>query len=132
MQRSALCRSRREFSNEYLLEKFGFDTTENEPCSPLSAYRSPRSGLQVKTCSEYKYQHTSRRQNRSISNVVNQDHRPIPPLLLLLATAIAAALRDPCSDGGRERARLAVEQEPAEAYDYSDFFPNFWLISGKL
>ena len=31
-------------SNEYLLAKFGFDTTENEPCKvcPLSAYRSPR------------------------------------------------------------------------------------------
>ena len=32
MQRSALCRSRRELSNAYLLAKFGFDTTENEPC----------------------------------------------------------------------------------------------------
>ena len=42
MQRSALCRSRRELSNEYLLAKFGFDTAENEPCKvcPLSAYRS--------------------------------------------------------------------------------------------
>ena len=27
-----MCRSRRELSNEYLLAKFGFDTTENEPC----------------------------------------------------------------------------------------------------
>ena len=45
MQRSALCRSRRELSNEYLLAKFGFDTAENEPCKvcPLSAYGSPRS-----------------------------------------------------------------------------------------
>ena len=45
VQRSALCRSRRELSNEYLLAKFGFDTAENEPCKvcPLSAYRSPRS-----------------------------------------------------------------------------------------
>ena len=30
VQRSALCRSRREFSNEYSLAKFGFDTAENE------------------------------------------------------------------------------------------------------
>ena len=30
MQRSALCRSRQELSNEYLLAKFGFDTAENE------------------------------------------------------------------------------------------------------
>ena len=40
---SALCRSRRELSNEYLvLAKFGFDTAENVPCQvcPLSAYRS--------------------------------------------------------------------------------------------
>ena len=47
MQRSALCRSRRELSNEYLLAKFGigrFDTAENEPCKVclLSAYRSLR------------------------------------------------------------------------------------------
>ena len=31
VQRSALCRSRRELSNEYLLAKFGFDTAENQP-----------------------------------------------------------------------------------------------------
>ena len=31
VQRSALCRSRRELSNDYLLVKFGFDTAENEP-----------------------------------------------------------------------------------------------------
>ena len=44
VQRSALCRSRRELSNEYLLAKIGVDTAENEPCKvcPLSAYRSPR------------------------------------------------------------------------------------------
>ena len=29
-ERSALCRSRRELSNEYLLAKIGFDTAENE------------------------------------------------------------------------------------------------------
>ena len=28
VQRSTLCRSRRELSNEYLLAKFGFDTSE--------------------------------------------------------------------------------------------------------
>ena len=41
---SALCRSRRELSNEYLLAKFGFDTAENEPFKvcPLFTYRSPR------------------------------------------------------------------------------------------
>ena len=31
MQRSALCRSRRELSNEYFLAKIGVDTAENEP-----------------------------------------------------------------------------------------------------
>ena len=42
VQRSALCRSRRELSNEYLLAKIGVDTAENEPCKvcPLSVYRS--------------------------------------------------------------------------------------------
>ena len=32
MQRSALCRSRRELSNVYFLAKFRFDAAENEPC----------------------------------------------------------------------------------------------------
>ena len=31
VQRSALCRSRRELSNEYLLAKISVDTAENEP-----------------------------------------------------------------------------------------------------
>ena len=31
VQRSALCRSRRELFNEYWLEKIGVDTAENEP-----------------------------------------------------------------------------------------------------
>ena len=31
MQSSALCRSRRELSNEYLLAQVGVDTAENEP-----------------------------------------------------------------------------------------------------
>ena len=31
MQRSVLCRSRRELSNAYLIAKFRFDTAENEP-----------------------------------------------------------------------------------------------------
>ena len=37
MQRSALCRSRRELSNAYLLAKFRFDTAENEPCKVCRA-----------------------------------------------------------------------------------------------
>ena len=32
VQRSALCRSRRELSNAYFLAKFRFDTAANEPC----------------------------------------------------------------------------------------------------
>ena len=31
VQRSALCRSRRDLSNAYLLAKIGVDTAENEP-----------------------------------------------------------------------------------------------------
>ena len=31
VERSALCRSRRELSNEYFLAKIGVDTAENEP-----------------------------------------------------------------------------------------------------
>ena len=49
VQRSALCRSLRELSNEYLLAKIGFDTAENEPCKvcPLSAHRSLRSAVEA-------------------------------------------------------------------------------------
>ena len=42
MERSALCRSRRELSNAYLLAEFGFDTAENEPlkvCQQLAKVR---------------------------------------------------------------------------------------------
>ena len=39
VQRSALCRSRRELSNAYFVAKFGFDTAENEP---FKFARSPR------------------------------------------------------------------------------------------
>ena len=39
MQRSALCRSQRELSNEYLLAKIGFDTAENEPAKFSQFYR---------------------------------------------------------------------------------------------
>ena len=49
MQRSALCRSRRELSNAYLLAKIGVDTAENEPSQvcPLS----PRAQIpQVSIC----------------------------------------------------------------------------------
>ena len=50
VQRSALCRSRRELSNSYVLftyvttcivlAKFGFDTAENEPCK-ICRWRGP-------------------------------------------------------------------------------------------
>ena len=36
VQRSAVCRSRRELSNTYFLANFGFDTTENEPSKVCS------------------------------------------------------------------------------------------------
>ena len=39
MQRSALCRSRRELSNAYFLAKFRFDTAENEPSRKFAASR---------------------------------------------------------------------------------------------
>ena len=46
VQRSALCRSRRELSNAYFLAKIGLDTAENEPCqvcpTPRNAAAAPR------------------------------------------------------------------------------------------
>ena len=46
MQKSVLCRSRQELSNEYLLAKIGFDTAENEPCNvcPIERCSSPFPG----------------------------------------------------------------------------------------
>ena len=48
MQRSALCRSRRELSDAYLLAKFGFGTAENEPCKvcPIDFARSSGAAVQ--------------------------------------------------------------------------------------
>ena len=47
VQRSTLCRSRRELSNAYLLAKFCFDTAENEPSKVCAAtvHFEPRLGL---------------------------------------------------------------------------------------
>ena len=41
MRRSALCRSRRELSNAYLLAKFGLDTAEIEPSKSPMCGRVP-------------------------------------------------------------------------------------------
>ena len=49
VQRSALCRSRRELSNAYLLTIFGFDTAENEPCKICPAPVTVRSGRAAET-----------------------------------------------------------------------------------
>ena len=38
VQRSALCRSRRELSNAYFLAKFRFDAAENEPAKNLQKF----------------------------------------------------------------------------------------------
>ena len=52
VQRSALCTSRRELSNSsflntyYLLAKFGFDTSENEPCKVCPIERCPKQSIQ--------------------------------------------------------------------------------------
>ena len=48
-ERSALCRSRRELSNAYLLANFGFDTAENEPskdCQERAHFLLPCAGRQ--------------------------------------------------------------------------------------
>ena len=44
MQRSALCRSRRELSNAYFVAKFDLDTAENEPCQVCPIFRCASSG----------------------------------------------------------------------------------------
>ena len=52
MQRSALCRSRREFSNEHFLAKFGIDTAENEPCKVGRLGSEEHAASQVETSRE--------------------------------------------------------------------------------
>ena len=60
MQRSALCRSRRELSNAYFVAKFGLDTAENEPCQvcPTEAFPRGRSSCRGRT---YSYAYRSPR-----------------------------------------------------------------------
>ena len=71
VQRSALCRSRRELSNAYLLAKIGFDTAENEPgkVSPIE-WRAP--GAQLRNAAR-----RTRRPGRG-----GRDLRPPRPVLL--------------------------------------------------
>ena len=56
MQKSALCRSRREVSNAYFLAKIGFDTAENEPprTSPLK-FAGPGPGVRYGYGDAYGY-----------------------------------------------------------------------------
>ena len=42
MKSSALCRSRQELSNAYLVAKIGFDTAENEPAKKLKLSKKAR------------------------------------------------------------------------------------------
>ena len=50
VQRSAVCRSRRELSNAYLLAKFGFDTAENECSRPVSHPTPTQHGVVSYVC----------------------------------------------------------------------------------
>ena len=52
MQRSALCRSRRELSNAYLLAKNGVDTAENEPIKIWTWFRRAVEKVEILTLSE--------------------------------------------------------------------------------
>ena len=83
MQRNALCRSRRELSNEYLLAKIGVDTAENEPLQvcPLSAYRSPRSVLRVKDPAPAEATAESTNNKPALVNdKISEKRKPIPNL----------------------------------------------------
>ena len=62
VQRSALCRSRRELSNAYFLEKFRFDTAENEPCQVC---RTPTAPRLPSTCGRWRRRSACRRPRRT-------------------------------------------------------------------
>ena len=83
VQRSALCRSRRELSNAYLLGKFGFDTAENEPrqdcCLMRARSHAPQLTAQFNTDMYHaSYAQWSRR--CSPKPVVLSAHLKDPPL----------------------------------------------------
>ena len=56
VQRTALCRSRRELSNAYLLAKSGFDTAENEPCQVAPIEQCSRAGVTVLNPIQYPFE----------------------------------------------------------------------------
>ena len=96
MQRSALCRSRRELSDAYLLAKIGFDTAENEACKvcPLSVYRSPRYGPQYANAWE-KYARVKRAHELMHDAVSPLRKKILPPFPYLTSKVdIECLLRD--------------------------------------
>ena len=110
-----MCRSRRELSNAYFLAKFGFDTEENEPCQvcPLSAYRSPRypkSSIDVYV------------------TVLSADGGEVAAALTAVSLALAHAQVEMHTLVAGAALWAAPDGLRVDAYVYSNFFSNFWLL----
>ena len=88
VQRSALCRSRRELSNEYLLAKFGFDTAGT---SFLKFARSPRTDY-------YYYYYRSPRYDECFPGAFST-----APSRKEIKLAIAASADDDEKAGGKKK-----------------------------
>ena len=67
VQRSALCRSRRELSNAYFVAKVGLDTAENEPCQvcPIEQCSSQPTGTGTQRRAASPPRSAARRMGRS-------------------------------------------------------------------
>ena len=105
MQRSALCRSRRELSNAYLLAKFGFNTAENEPSKDPRGYailRGARSAAERHATLEGSFSAVSK-PNFASKYAFESSRRDLHNALL--CTALKSHLKPRSTTAEKERSR---------------------------
>ena len=145
---SALCRSRRELSNKYLLAKFGFDTAENELCKvcPLSAYRSPRYGFPNQQerlldrrgasgggdgrASERSKKRSGRRDELSLVFTTIPVYRLPKPWPLSAVSKPISSTKGSAFSGSTRLARFCTA--PSSKLQFFAFFRKFCDLSSKL
>ena len=91
MQRSALCRSRRELSNAYFLAKFGFDTAENEPCQVCPTEQCSRSRQALEPELLANLRHALETAGGGAEIVLSSSWRRVPKMVEILCQQLEAA-----------------------------------------